>query len=136
MSHPYPTHFFIYSSCCLACSHSRALTHLRINSCHPFPHSLTNDRFSLILVLSRFQARPARSPEDSSPAGQAPGLRLTGQMGRHDPLWAVSRSWITHESMLEADLIASKARPIMQVDVPGTAQPMTYLHNTAPRPKP
>ena len=26
--------------------------------------------------------------------------------------------------MLEADLIASKAGPVMQVDVPGTAQPM------------
>ena len=49
----------ISSSCCLACSHSRALTHLRIHSCHPFPHSLTNDWFSLSDLFS-LASRPDR----------------------------------------------------------------------------
>ncbi len=100
---------------------------LCIHSYHLF-FTLTNkwSVFSVRLVLSRFRAQQARSQEDSSPAGQAPGLRLTGQMGRHDPLWAVGSSRITHESMLKAYLIASNAGPVtgMQVDVPCTAQPM------------
>ncbi len=53
-----------------------------------------------------------------------------------DPRWAVCSSRIIHESMLEADLIASKAGPVMQVDVHGTAQPMRAAAYTIRPPDP
>ncbi len=177
---PVPHPVFISSSCCLACSCGRACTHLWSHLHLPFttpsPPLHQWSVFSLRLVLSRFQARPASSLAESSPARQDLSLQ-TGWAGMMpaashvclplsfssrtrgewflssslmqtarvealqlaqprptyirrrldpaaDPKWAVCSSRITHESILEADPIASKAGPVMQVEVQGTAQHM------------
>ncbi len=49
---PVPHHFSNFSSCCLACSHSRACHICASTPTLPFPHSLTNGRFSLSDLFS------------------------------------------------------------------------------------
>ena len=79
---PVPHPLFISSSCCLACSHSRALTHLRTHSCHPFPHSLTYGRFSLsdLFSLGSRPDRPAHCRHLTNRTGDQPAPRV----GRQD----------------------------------------------------
>ncbi len=187
MSHPYPTHFSIFSSCCLAGSKSRAFHICASTPTIPFPHSLKNSLFlsqtfslslsgptgsltgrQLTIRTARTGTEPSSHRPDgpawypqlvtcarlfpSGPVAQNTWWTATQQPARFDalqltstrrwldpaadPRWAVGNSRITHESMLEADLIASKAGSVMQVDVPCTAQHMRAAAYTIRPPDP